>query len=182
MSVELTVPLGLVVARERIDHPWQEYRWRAHSVFLDAPAEASWRKIYSSAGTDHYHAATLPLVLHRKEAMSYRVNLANGEPSLYVVMREDSDGENGAPISVHSVTASPFEAQSYGNMAFEQVDRVGMPHRLVELVRAFVDEHHVEDNFKKRTRQPHVKQDEYQFGQEPIFVLRERMKSGFGQT
>lgn len=177
MPIEITVPLGVVVARERIDHPWQEYRWRAVSVFLDAPEKADWRELVREAGMTQYHAATVPLVLHRRETMSYHVNLANGEPSIYVVLREESDPQFGRPVSVHAVTASPFEAQVHSDMAFDAVDRVGMPERLVSLVAAFVDEHHVEERFVKRQRQPHVKEEEHLFGQEPIFVLRERMEA-----
>jgi hypothetical protein len=176
MLLEQTIPLGVVVAREKIDHPWQEYRWRVVSVFLDAPAMANWRPLVNEPGMMQYHAATLPLVLHRKETMSYRVNLANGEPSVYVVLREDSDPDGDFPVSVHAVTASPFEAQMHGEMAFDNVDRVLMPERLLAMVEAFVSEHPMDETFVKRQRQPHMpKSEEHRFGQEPIMVLRERM-------
>lgn len=176
MSGEVSIALGVVVAREKIDHPWQEYRWRATSVFLDAPVKSNWRVLTNEPGFIQYHAATIPLVLHRKETMSYRVNLANGEPSVYVVLREDGETENEHPVSVHTVTASPFEAQMHGDMAFDSVDRVVMPERLVAFVEAFVAEHLTEENFVKRQRQPHKADDEvHRFGQEPIVMLRERM-------
>lgn len=176
MSVEQVIPLGVVVVREKIDHPWQDYRWRAVSVFLDAPEAANWRILLNEPSMTQYHAATLPLVLHRRETMSYRVNLANGEPSIYVVLREDNDQGSEFPVSVHAVTASPFEAQTHGEFAFDSVDRVAMPERLVALVEAFVAEHPVQDTFVKRQRQPHtMKEDEHRFGQEPIVILRERM-------
>ncbi len=176
MPVEQTIALGVVVAREKIDHPWQEYRWRAISVFLDPPDQANWRQLMKDRGSTHYHAATLPLVLHRKETMSYRVNLANGEPSIYVVLREVSDFGSHYPVSVHAVTASPFEAQSYSDLAFDSVDRVSMPERLLAMVEAFVGEHPGDEKFIKRQRQPHTEgPDEHQFGQEPIVILRERM-------
>lgn len=176
MSVEQTIALGVIVAREKIDHPWQEYRWRAISVFLDAPQSANWKTLVTEPHMTQYHAATLPLVLHRKETMSYRVNLANGEPSVYVVLREDDDPDADFPVSVHAVTASPFEAQMHGELAFDSVDRVLMPERLVALVEAFVADHPVDDKFVKRKRQPYApKEDEHKFGQEPLVVLRERM-------
>ena len=143
---------------------------------MDAPLKANWRKLHSGPGIDQYHAATLPLVLHRKETMSYRVNLANGEPSIYVVLREDPESGDSMPVTVHTVTASPFEAQAHSNLAFDTVDRVPMPDRLVELVQAFIDDHHVDEKFAKRQRQPHLREEDHQFGQEPIFMLRERMK------
>jgi len=176
MSIEQAVPLGVVIAREKIDHPWQEYRWRAVSVFLDAPETANWRMLLNEPAMTQYHAATLPLVLHRRESMAYRVNLANGEPSIYVVLREESDPESDFPVGVHGITASPFEAQTHGEFAFDSVDRVAMPERLVDIVQSFVAEHPVDDAFVKRKRQPHApKEEEHRFGQEPIVVLRERM-------
>lgn len=184
MSVEQSIALGVVVAREKIDHPWQEYRWRAVSVFLDAPERAGWRELLRDSGVTQYHAATMFLVLHRKETMSYRVNLANGEPSIYVVLREDSDPDAEFPVSVHAVTASPFEAQTHGDLAFDSVDRVAMPERLVAMVEAFVGEHPADETFVKRQRQPHTpKEHEHRFGQEPIVMLRKRMappKSALG--
>ncbi len=176
MAIEQTIALGVVVAREKIDNPWQEYRWRAVSVFLDPPEKANWRQLVKDKTVTQFHAATLPLILHRKETMSYRVNLANGEPSVYVVLREDSDLHADYPVSVHAVTVSPFEAQTYGELAFDNVDRVAMPERLLAMVEAFVGEHPTEEKFKKRQRQPYMGNDEeHHFGQEPIVMLRERM-------
>ncbi len=175
MSHAVTIEVGVVVAREKIDHPWQDYRWRAVSVFLDAPAKADWRELRRGPGFIHYHAATLPLVLHRKETTGYRVNLANGVPSIYVVLREDPTASD--PVQVHLVSASPFEVQAYGESGMETVERVAMPERLVAVVQAFVDEHHVEEPFVKRQRQRFADEGE-QFGQEPIFVLRERLQAG----
>lgn len=174
MLTEISIPLGVVVAREKIDHPWQEYRWRTVSVFLDAPEQADWRELMRDARSTHYHAATIPLVLHRKDTMSYQVNFANGDPAIYVILREEPDGER--PVSVHAVTASPFEAQAHGNLAFDTVDRVAMPDTLADIINAFVDEHHVEEKFVKRQRLQHKpKDEEHRFGQEPIVILRERM-------
>ena len=34
MGSALFIPVGIVVARERISHPWQTYRWRPVGVFL----------------------------------------------------------------------------------------------------------------------------------------------------
>ena len=52
-----------------------------------------------------------------------------------------------------------------------------MPQLLIELVREFVDAHHVDERFVKRQRQKFEIEEEHRFGQEPIFVLRERMRA-----
>lgn len=175
MGSALFIPVGIVVARERISHPWQTYRWRPVGVFLDAPEIREWRELRRDGQAVLYHAATLNLELHRKETTAYRVNLANGEPSVYVVLREDPDAGGDWPVEVHLVTASPFEAQSHGDVGLDNVEGVAMPDRLVEMVRTFIDTHHREETFYKRKRQPHKMTDEHKFGQEPLIRLRERM-------
>lgn len=174
MGHAIVIPVGVVIARERISHPWQEFRWRPVSVFLDAPPVDGWRQLRRTPDLELYHAATLPLELHRKETTAYRVNLANGEPSVYVVTREDTESSGNDPLAVHHVTASPFEAQSYGTMGLDAVESVTMPERLLAIVEAFIEQHHVEERFHKRQRDSHVVAEEHQFGQEPIVVLRER--------
>lgn len=172
MSHAVTVEVGIVVAREKIDHPWQDFRWRPVSVFLDAPAKAEWRELHRGPGFVHYHAATLPLVLHRKETTGYSVNLANGVPSLYVVMREDPSSSD--PVQVHFVSASPFEVQPYIESGMQTIERVAMPERLVALVQTFIGEHHIEEPSLKRMRH-RIGDTAEAFGQEPIFVPLERL-------
>lgn len=175
MASALSIPVGVVVARERIAHPWQSHRWRPVSVFLGAPGISEWRELRRDDNSVLYHAATLNLELFRKETTAYRVNLANGEPTVYVVLREDPESDSDWPVEVHLVTASPFEAQSHGDVGLDNVEGVPMPVELVELVRAFIEEHHQEEAFHKRKRQPHMRAEDHKFGQEPLFVLRERM-------
>ena len=175
MGNALLIPVGIVVAREKISHPWQTYRWKPVGVFLDAPEIREWRELRRDGRSVLYHAATLNLELHRKETTAYRVNLANGEPSIYVVLREDPDAGGDWPVEVHLVTASPFEAQSHGDVGLDNVEGVAMPERLVEMVRTFIETHHQEETFYKRKRQPHKLTEEHKFGQESLIRLRERM-------
>jgi len=169
MPHALTIPLGVVVAKERITNPWQEYRWRPVKVLFEAPPTDCWRELSRKSGAIHYHAATLDLTLHRKETAAYSVNLANGEPSIYVVMRDDPDLTDVAPFEVHLITASPFEAQSHGDLGFDHIEA------LVRIVADFIETHHVEQKFYKRKRDPASRAQEHQFGQEPLTVLRKRM-------
>jgi hypothetical protein len=172
MDRVLSIALGVVIAHEKIDHPWQEYAWRPVSVFLGAPEIADWRELRRDATATHYHAATLPLELHPKEAMGYAANLDGGAPLVYVVLRQG--GDSGKPIDVGVVTASPYDAEVYGYDSSEIVGTVAMPAPLIELLEAFVAEHHVEEPFVKRQRQKHHRAEEHKFGQEPIAELRQR--------
>lgn len=177
-TTSLAIPLGIVIAREKIAHPWQTYRWRPVSVFLDAPKIEGWRELRRDDRSVLYHAATLNLELFRKETTAYRVNLANGEPTVYIVLREDPQSDNDWPVEVHLATASPFEAQSHGDVGLDNVEGVAMPQQLVEIVHAFIAEHHQEEVFYKRKRQPHLRKEDHKFGQEPIVALRERIGDG----
>ena len=172
MERALTVALGVVIARDRIDHPWQEHVWRPVSVFLNAPDVSEWRELRRDAASTHYHAATLPLELHAKDTLGYLVNLADASPLVYVVLR-DGGGLN-QPMHVALVTASPHEAEAYGHVSEEIVGAVAMPQPLVELLQAFVAEHHTDEPFVKRQRQKHHQSEEHKFGQEPIEALRKR--------
>jgi hypothetical protein len=172
MDRVLTVPLGVVIAREKIDHPWQEYAWRPVSVFLGAPEVGDWRELRRDAASVHYHAATLPLELHAKETIGYVANIEAGQPLVYVVLREMGDAVK--PMEVALVTASPYDAEVYGYDGSEIVGTVAMPEPLIELLQAFVAEHHAEEPFVKRQRVKHHRAEEHKFGQEPIAELRQR--------
>ncbi len=172
----VNVPLGVVIARDRVDSPWQDTQWRVVSVFLDAPPLEGWRVLREDGQTTLYHAATLDLELHRKETAGYRANLDTGEPSVYVILREGSADGGTDPMHVHLLTASAHDVEAYGHLGTEIIGQVTMPEPLVELLAAFIGAHHVEEAFKKRRRKPYVREEEHQFGQEPIHVLRERMK------
>jgi len=171
----LSIPLGVVIARERIDSPWQDHIWRPVSVFLGAPEVGeAWRELRRDAASVHYHAATLPLELHPKDTAGYKANLAEDTPSVYVVLRRVGEGDR--PVQVALVTASAHEAEAYGQIEEETVGSVAMPGPLAELVAEFVAQHHVEEPFVKRQRQKHHRPEEHQFGQEPIEELRRRRR------
>lgn len=177
MNSSISIPVGVVLSREKINHPWQDHAWRVIGVFLNAPEISEWRELRRDETSVHYHAATLPLELHRKETPAYKVNLETGEPAVYVVLRNDPSATSEWPLSVHLVTASPHDAQAYGESGMETIELLPMPEPLIELVREFVAVHHVEQPFVKRQRQKFQVEEEHRFGQEPIFVLRERMRA-----
>ncbi len=177
MDLILKIDVGVVVAREDVDHPWQDHIWRPVSVFLSAPKITSWRELRRGAGFVHYHAATVEMELHRKETPGYGDNLSYEQPKVYVVLRggDLADEASDWPVEVHMVTASPYDVEAYGEDGDEIIAAVAMPAPLIELVGAFIDEHHVEQPFKKRKQKRHHKEEDYHFGQEPVVDLRERM-------
>ena len=62
---QVSLPLGVVLERRDIDNPWQDHVWRPVAVFAGALEVAEWKVLSSGKGWTQYHAATLPLELHR---------------------------------------------------------------------------------------------------------------------
>lgn len=170
------MPVGIVVAREEIDSPWQDHIWRPVGVVTGVPELFQWKELMRGDGWVHYYAATLPLELFAKETEAYKHNLESGQPALYIVLTEaDEDGPADFPYEVHLVTASPFEAQDYLDSGEEIVEPVEMPKGVALWIGGFVEAHHVERTFRKR-RRDEVKVEEHKFGQEPIFETRQRLR------
>lgn len=154
MERSRSIPVGVVLERRAIDNPWQDHRWSAVSVFVGAPEQADWKLLERGEGFERYHAATMELELHRKETEAYKVNLA-GQPSVYVILRQDDDPDSPYEVYPFLATASAYEAQDYLDSGEEIVEAVPMPEGLVAWVRDFCEEHHREEVFVKRKRSDH---------------------------
>jgi hypothetical protein len=176
MSKMVSITICVVVAREDVDSQWEDHVWRPVGVFPGAQKINEWEELRRGEGWVHYHAATVPLELFRKETDSYKFNLEGEEPAIYIVLSdEDDDDDDDRPLGVHMVTACPYEAADYLDSGEQIVEPVAMPPEVFAFVSEFIDEHHVEETFKKRKRNE-VRQEEYKFGQESIIETRKRMK------
>jgi len=144
----IEIPLGIVVRRIAGVTPWAKWSWRAVAV-LPGAAPADWKVLREENDATEFHAATLPLELHRTDTEAYRTEISAKNPSVYAIMR---DGEGQAPLDMVLVTASPYEAQDYGDTGEEIVEKIAMPEGLVALIRDFVDAHHEDEVFVKRRR------------------------------
>ncbi len=147
-----SMPMGVVLERREIDNPWQDHVWRAVAVLPGAAAIAGWRDLGSGDGWARFHAATLPLELHRSDTEAYRVNLSDDPPRIYVVLRDDDEDDGGYGVAPFLVTVSAFEAQDYLDSGEEEVEGVQMPDAVIAWVQAFIDKHHVDEPFRKRKR------------------------------
>lgn len=174
MSKLEKLDIGVVIERRKIDHPWQEWEWKPVGVFAGAHARPEWQTIGEGEGWTHFHAATMPLELHRRETEAYVHNLETERPSVYVVMRDDEDDETAHPYYVSLVTVNPYEAQDYLDTGEEAVERVPMPDPVLAWMKDFIEQHHVEEKFIKRKRDK-IEIEDYKFGQEPLVELRKRV-------
>ncbi len=178
-ETSLAIPVGVILTCKQPANAWAEPVWRASGVMLDIPPGPEWRELARGEGYVQYLTTRAQLELFRKETEAYIANIESSEPSLYMVLRERESGD--PPVDVHVVTASPFEAQDYMDSSEETVERVSMPPPVLEMLEAFIAEHHVPEEFRKRKRDE-VDLSEQKFGKEPIFVTRERMKqNGYKQ-
>jgi hypothetical protein len=153
MERRLSMPLGVVIERREIDHRWQKYSWRPVAVIPGAPPIEAWRELAYGERFVRWHAATLPLELHRTETEGYRANLAGKVPAIFVVLRRipPSEKSAGNDVAPFLVTASPYEAEGYLE-GEDVVEVTPMPEGLIAWVQAFVERHHVDEPFVKRKR------------------------------
>ncbi|MCZ0812708.1 MAG: DUF3305 domain-containing protein [Pseudomonadota bacterium] len=146
------MPLGVVIRRKPGVTRWAKWAWKAVGV-LPGAGDADWRELRRDGESVEFHAATPLLELHGAETDAYVHGLAAQVPCVYVVLRRASGaGAGRAPLDVVLVTASPYEAQDYCDSGEEIVEKVAMPDGLVAWVQDFIDQHHIEEEFKKRRR------------------------------
>ncbi len=150
-EITATLPLGVVLRKQPGVTRWAAWVWRAVAVLPGAPP-AEWHVMRRDGAAVEYHAATLPLELHRAETEAYRVALSNEPPRVYVVLRPAEEEGAVEEIAVHSVTASPYEAQDYLDSGEEIVEPVTMPPALVAWISSFVARHQKDEPFVKRQR------------------------------
>ncbi|WP_370031227.1 DUF3305 domain-containing protein [Oceanicella sp. SM1341] len=162
----MELPLGIVLRRIPARSRWVSHVWRAVAV-LPGAAPADWAELREEDGAVEYHAATLPLVLHRAETEAYRVGLASRPRNVWVVLRPAPAGA-AHDVAVHLVTASPFEAQDYMESGDEIVEPVPMPDALHAWIAAFVDAQPDDPEFVKRRRTPHAPSPEEGLGDSRI--------------
>jgi len=161
----IAMPLGVVIERRQIDHPWQRWRWMPVGVIPGAPAVEAWKEIARGEGFVRWHAATLELELHHKETEAYDYNLSTRQPSVYVLLRKVERAAE-RPIRPFLVTASPYDAQEYLDSAEDIIEGVPMPPGLIAWVRAFIDRHPPRAPVEKRKRR-RVEAGEAAFGRRP---------------
>jgi hypothetical protein len=152
MERSARMPLGVVVERRKSGSRWQEWLWRPVGVIVGAPPLGrEWRELVRDETSTHYHAANLPLELHRAETEAYLLNLSQTPPRIYVVLRPVPEPAP-QPYRALLITASPVEAEGYLGSGDDIVDGVAMPAPVIAWLKEFVERHHVERPFVKRRR------------------------------
>lgn len=149
--ISLTIPLGVVLRRRPGATRWAKWAWNAVAV-LPYAGPGGFRVLREESDVTDFHAATVPMELHRADVDSYRTSLMMKPPSVFVVLSRGADAGNEHGIGVHAVTASADLGQNYQDSGEVIVETVAMPEGLVGLVADFCDAHYKETPFKKRRR------------------------------
>jgi len=165
---EVSLPLGIVVEKRKSNHPWASWSWKPMAVFMNPPKTANWHVMEEGEDYTLFHANTLLLNLHRRETEALRLNLMLDAPELYVVLRENEDTGSDFPYQPFLVTASSYDAQDFEDVGDDIIEKVAMPEALAAFIQAFIEEHHIEEEFKKRRRDK-LDIEEKKFGKSPIF-------------
>src|SRR6267154_2024472 len=130
---------------------WVDFLWRPVSVLVGVPSAAPWTPLDTEAETTLFFAGEAAIELHRTETTNYRNNLTSGAPALWVALRPVG---SEPPYELLAVTADPAEGEAFTDAGSNLVEAVPMPPEVAEIIGRFIDAHHVERPFVKRSRQP----------------------------
>ncbi|MDN3719361.1 DUF3305 domain-containing protein [Roseibium salinum] len=122
---------------------WIDYVWSPTAV-VEAPARmAPGAIMHQGQAETTYFMGLAEICCHRAETEAYLQNLESSAPGLYVVLRKGAAKGNSLPWHIHTVTASPYEAQACCDSDEDIVERVAMPPRISAAVRTFIKAHPV---------------------------------------
>ena len=172
--------LGVVLERRETDNPWIDHSWHAAAVIVGAAALdplGPWQRLTEIEGRVQFHAGTLPLELFRRETEGYKVNLSQDPPRIFVVLRQVEEPDSPHDIAPFLITVCPYEAQDYLDAGEDLVEVVTMPDAVTAFVKAYCDQHHVEEPFRKRKRKRYDPQ-AVGFGRRPPGVGRNGRGAG----
>lgn len=146
--MSLSREVGVLVRRTKVDNPWIDHVWAPAAVLEEAPQTTPWTKLSSSESEEIFYAGSAFLDLYPSETGNYRDNLIDGDPQVWVGLKE---GDGGHGVELVAVTADPTEGESLFETGLI-VGKAPMPPQIAAWVAAYVDEHHVERVFQKRER------------------------------
>ncbi len=149
----LRIPVAVLVERRPGATRWAEWSWRAVEVLEEAiPDIPPWTLLRESAEGRRslFLAGTAEVSLHPTDTPSYKANLEQEVPRVWVVLREDLGTPSG--LGLHCVTVDAGEAHVYADAGRDLLESLPMPPGLRAATEAFVARHHVERAFHKRRR------------------------------
>lgn len=140
--------VGVVAAKRRLSNPWVDHEWVPTAVLSGVPDTPPRTLIGREDGGETWYLGPETITLHSGETSHYRDNLTSARPSVWVALREDTEGV----WRVAGVTVDPYEGEAYVDQVGDRVEALAMPSEIAAAVQAFFEAHHVEQTFFKRKR------------------------------
>lgn len=139
------IAIAVIMERYAIESRWVTHAWRTAGVELQN-IEGDF--VETLGGSQFQRHDGFAVTLFRDEAEGYYLNVATGEPKVFVMWRQE-EGDD-APLP-HSVTASYNEAARWMD-AQERVDAVAMPATMAAWLGDYVSVHYKPEPKKKRVK------------------------------
>jgi hypothetical protein len=143
--------IGAVVRRTPGVTQWAREIWKPVAVFAGAP-DAFWKELVRDGEVVDYHAGTVQMELYRADVEGYLVSLNMAVPSVWVIMDRDQTSKSPSGWVLSTVTASAHEALDALDSGESIVEAVPIPDSLAAWIKEFIDQHYIEEPFKKRRR------------------------------
>ena len=169
---------------------WQSHRWVLEQVILNeevaqevsSQADLSDKKsqlLSKNESTERWLHSGYIAELFTDDAEGYYLNVTTDAPCWFVLWRmEEEAGITDDPIAKPEMVSLSYHDAGRWLDAQETVEQVPLPPEVVVWLKAFVDQHHVNE-LKKRKRPDSFKRLEDRFGN-PVSITTEKDKgSGF---
>lgn len=145
-------PVGVIVERKEYGNGWGSVLWRPSGIVPGGPTVTQWRLLNAEGPSARYYAGRFTMRLYPGDTEAYRANLAENNPSVFIVLRRFADTDHPGDVRPVLVTAAQYEAELYLDGGEDIVEPVPMPRLLSACMEQFVELHHVEQPFIKRQR------------------------------
>jgi hypothetical protein len=149
-----SLQVAVVMRRERIDNPWQAWRWTLHDVVPHEPAfgtEA--RRLVADEREELWLHPGFTVELFRDDAEGYYLNATTPAPCWFVLWRmEEAPTVADEPIPRPVVVTLSYNDAGRWLDAQETVEQVPAPPEVVAWMREFAEAHYVPE--PKRRKRP----------------------------
>ncbi len=166
--------------KERLDSPWQPWRWVLEDVVQNQIAfGAEPRMLFRSEDQERWLHPGFSVELFRDDAEGYYLNASTPAPCWFVLWRmEEEAALSDEPVARPIMVSLSYHDAGRWLDAQETVEQVPAPAPVIEWMRAFADEHYVMEP-RKRKRPESFKPLQDRFGN-PASVSTEKKLGGGG--
>ena len=147
--------VAVIMRRERLANRWQPWRWTLEDVVPHEPSFGTApRLLVQDAAGERWLHPGFTVELFRDDAEGYYLNITTPAPCWFVMWRmEEEPGLAAEPIPRPVVVTLSYHDAGRWLDAQETVEQVPAPTEVIEWVRAFVEQHYVQEPKQRRRPQ-----------------------------